>query len=129
MADQEFEFTAAQNETMQVLSHRMRWVGGFQIISGIGVIVAGIVVFARGQEGYALLLTGILLLVIGFYTINASKSFSDIVQTVGADITHLMEAVHTLKSLYNIQFWLVIAYSIIIGLLILAAIFRSFFST
>ena len=104
MADQEFEFTAAQNETMQVLSHRMRWVGGFQIISGIGVIVAGIVVFARGQEGYALLLTGILLLVIGFYTINASKSFSDIVQTVGADITHLMEAVHTLKSLYNIQF-------------------------
>jgi hypothetical protein len=129
MADQEFEFTAAQNETMQVLSHRMRWVGGFQIISGIGVIVAGIVVFARGHEGYALLLTGILLLVIGFYTINASKSFSDIVQTVGADITHLMEAVHTLKSLYNIQFWLVMAYSIIIGLLILAAIFRAFFST
>jgi hypothetical protein len=129
MADQEFEFTAAQNETMQVLSHRMRWVGGFQIISGIGVIVAGIVVFARGHEGYALLLTGILLLVIGFYTISASKSFSDIVQTVGADITHLMEAVRTLRSLYNIQFWLVIAYSIIISLLILAAIFRSFFST
>jgi hypothetical protein len=129
MADQEFEFTAAQNETMQVLSHRMRWVGGFQIISGIGVIVAGIVVFARGHEGYALLLTGILLLVIGFYTISASKSFSDIVQTVGADITHLMEAVHTLKTLYNIQFWVVMAYSIIIGLLILAAIFRAFFST
>jgi hypothetical protein len=129
MADQEFEFTAAQNETIQVLSHRMRWVGSFQIISGIGVIVAGIVAFARGYEGYALLLTGILLLVIGFYTISASKSFSDIVQTVGADITHLMEAVRTLRSLYNIQFWLVIAYSIIISLLILAAIFRSFFST
>jgi hypothetical protein len=129
MADQEFEFTAAQNETIQVLSHRMRWVGSFQIISGTGVIVAGIVAFARGHEGYALLLTGILLLVIGFYTISASKSFSDIVQTAGADITHLMEAVHTLKTLYNIQFWVVMAYSIIIGLLILAAIFRSFFST
>jgi hypothetical protein len=125
LADQEFEFTAAQNETIQVLSHRMRWVGGFQILSGIGVIVAGIVVFARGEEGYALLLTGVLLLVIGFYTISASKSFSDVVQTVGADITHLMEAVRTLKSLYNIQFWLVIAYLIIIGLLLLAAIFRA----
>ena len=126
MADQQFEFTAAQNETIQVLSHRMRWVGGFQIISGIGVIVAGIVVFARGDEGYALLLTGVLLLVIGFYTISASKSFSDIVQTVGADITHLMEAVRTLKSLYNIQFWLVIAYLVIIGLLLLVVVFRTF---
>jgi hypothetical protein len=129
MADQEFEFTAAQNETIQVLSHRMRWVGSFQIISGIGVLVAGILVFARGHEGYALLLTGILLSVIGFYTASASKSFSDIVQTVGADITHLMEAVRTLKSLYNIQFWLVIAYLIIIGLIILAAIFRAFSSS
>jgi hypothetical protein len=126
MADQEFEFTAAQNETIQVLSHRMRWVGGFQIVSGIGVIIAGIVAFTIGHEGYALLLTGVLLLVIGFYTISASKSFSDIVQTAGADITHLMEAIRTLKSLYNIQFWLVIAYLIIIGLLIIAAIFRTF---
>ena len=126
MADQEFEFTAAQNETIQVLSHRMRWVGGFQIVSGIGVIIAGIVAFTRGHEGYALLLTGVLLLVIGLYTISASKSFSDIVQTAGADITHLTEAIRTLKSLYNIQFWLVISYLIIIGLLIIAAIFRTF---
>ena len=125
MADQQFEFTAAQNETIQVLSHRMRWVGGFQIISGIGVLVAGIVAFARGHEGYPLLLTAALLLVIGFYTTSASKSFSDIVQTVGADITHLMDAVRTLKSLYNVQFWLVIAYLVIIGLILLAGIFRA----
>jgi hypothetical protein len=129
MANQEFEFTAAQNETIQVLSHRMRWVGGFQIISGIGVLIAAVASFVRAQEGFALLLTGVLLLVIGIYTSSASKSFSDIVNTIGADITHLMEAVRTLKSLYNVQFWLMIAYLIIIGLVILVAIFGVFFSS
>jgi hypothetical protein len=126
MDGQEFEFTAAQNEMIQVLSHRMRWVAVIQILSGIGVVIAAIAAFARGQEGFALLLTAVLLIVIGIYTASAAKSFSDIVETAGADITHLMEAVRTLKSLYNIQFWLIIVYLVIMGIVILMAIFRAF---
>jgi hypothetical protein len=129
MNGQEFEFTAEQNETIQLLSHRMKWVGGFQILSGIGAIIAAIALFAKSQEPFALLLAGVVLLVVGLYTSSASKSFSDIVTTTGADITHLIEAVQTLKSLYNIQFWLIMAYVIIVGLVILAAIFRAFSSS
>ena len=126
MDGQEFEFTAAQNEMIQVLSHRMRWVAVIQILSGIGVVIAAIVAFARGQEGFALLLTAVLLIVIGIYTASAAKSFSDIVETAGADIPHLMEAVRTLKSLYNIQFWLIVAYLVIMAIVILMALFRAF---
>jgi hypothetical protein len=126
MADQEFEFTTAQNQIIQVLANRMKWVGGFQVVSGIVLGIAAITAFARGQEGAALLFTAVLLLVIGFYTYNASRGFSKIVGTVGADITHLMEAVTSLKSLYNVQFWLIIVYLVIIGLVMLVMIFRAF---
>ncbi|MGH8066493.1 MAG: hypothetical protein ACRERE_14900 [Candidatus Entotheonellia bacterium] len=111
---------------IRVLSHRMKWVGSFQIVSGIGVLIAAIASFARAQEGFALLSTGVVLLVIGIYTSSASKSFSEISETVRADITHLMEVVRTLKGLYNIQSWLIIAYLVIIALIILAVIFRVF---
>ena len=82
--------------------------------------------FARAPEGFALLLTGIVLLIIGIYTSSASESFSEIAETVGADITYLMEAVRILKGLGNIQFWAIIAYLAIIALIILAVISRVF---
>ena len=31
MEGEEFEFTAAQNDLVRVLSHRMKWVGGFKL--------------------------------------------------------------------------------------------------
>jgi hypothetical protein len=127
MADHEFEFTAAQNETIRLLSSRMKWVAIFQMFSGIGAGIGAIALFARRQEGYALALTAVLLFVVGLYTYNASRGFSKIVTTVGADITHLMEAIWSLKSLYNIQFWLIMAYLIIIALIILVIIFGAFF--
>ena len=127
MADQEFEFTAAQNQTIQVLSNRMKWVGGFQVVSGIVLGIAAITAFARGQEGFALIFTAVLLVVMGLYTYSASRGFSKIVQTIGADITHLMEAVTSLKSLYNIQFWLIITYLIIIGIILLITLFGALF--
>lgn len=126
MEGEEFECTAAQNDMIRVLSHRMKWVGGFQIVSGIEVLISAIASFARAQEGFALLLTGAVLLVIGIYTSSASKSFSEIAETVRANITHLMEALRILKSLYNIQLWLIIAYLVFIALIILAVIFRVF---
>jgi hypothetical protein len=126
MDGQEFEFTAAQNETIRVLAHRMKWVAVFQIVSGIGLAIGGIASFANAQEGFALILTAVLFVVIGIYTYSASKSFLEIVETTGADITHLMEAVSSLKSLYNIQFWLIIAYLVIIGIIVLIAIFAAF---
>lgn len=127
MANQEFEFTAAQNQTIQLLSNRMKWVGGFEVVSGIVLGIAAITAFARGREGFALTLTAVLLVVTGLYTYSASRGFSKIVQTIGADITHLMEAVTSLKSLYNIQFWLIIAYLIIIGIVLLITLFGALF--
>jgi hypothetical protein len=127
MADQEFEFTTAQNQTIQVLSNRMKWVGGFQTVSGIVLGIAAITAFARGREGVALIFTAVLLVAIGLYTYIASRGFSKIVETVGADITHLMEAVTSLKSLYNIQFWLIIVYLIIIGIVLLTTLFGALF--
>ena len=127
MADQEFEFKTAQNQTIQVLSNRMKWVGGFQVVSGIVLGIAAITAFARGREGVALLFTAILLFVIGFYTYNASRGFSKIVATVVADVTHLMEAVTSLKTLYNVQFWLIIVYLIIIGIVLLISLLSALF--
>jgi hypothetical protein len=102
---------------------------GVQMISGIGAGLGAIALFARREEVFVLVLTAVLLFVVGLYTYNASRGFSEIVTTVGADITHLMEAVWSLKSLYNIQFWLIMTYLFIIALIVLIIIFGTFFGS
>jgi hypothetical protein len=114
MNGQEFEFTAAQNETLRVLAYRMKGVAIIYMLGGIGACVWGLVLFARHQQDLTSLLITVVLITIGIYTRLAAQEFSKIVETSGADIVHIMEAINSLRGLYNVQFWLLIGCLIIV---------------
>jgi hypothetical protein len=55
-----------------------------------------------------LLIQGIVKILIGVWTGNASRSFKLIVETQGSDIENLMGALGELRKLYRLQYWLIL---------------------
>lgn len=116
-----YEFTIAQNESIRVLSRRMRFVGIFSVIASVLMGIAGLVaLFIAPLIGvlYLILLTPQLL--IGIWTINAAQSFRLVVDTKGRAIPHLIGALTALRKLYTLMFWLLIA-ALVLGVLAIAA--------
>lgn len=117
MEQQAFEFSAAQNETIRVLSGRMKFVGIFFIVIGALLGIGGLfALFVSPIVGLVYLLLTAAEILIGVWTMNASSSFKMIVETTGSDIAHLDKALESLRKLYNLQFWLLI---VSIGLFVL----------
>jgi len=116
-----YEFTREQNEVIASLASNMKIVGVVSVIAGGLLILAGLVLLARG--GVSALIQGVLALIIGGFTVQAAGAFRLIVNSQGDDIGHLMTALGALRSLYRLQvFLLCIALCIAaLGLLILLA--------
>ena len=109
MAEVAYEFSAQENETMQVLASRMKFVGIFNIVIGVLYGVAGLVFLLVQPLALLLYLPVVAMLVlVGLWTNSASSSFKMIVQTEGQDIMHLMNALTQMRKLYNLQFWLLV---------------------
>ncbi|MFB6274727.1 MAG: hypothetical protein ABEI32_01090 [Halothece sp.] len=102
---QEYEFNQSQNELIQGLASTMKFVGYFLIAIGIFSAISGIIAIANG--GFPALVQGIAELIIGFWTIQAAKSFQLIVDTKGQDIENLMGALGELRKLYTLQYWVI----------------------
>ena len=109
MPEATYEFSAQENETIQVLARRMKFVGIFNIVIGVLYGVAGLVFLLVQPLALMLYLPVVgMLILIGVWTNSASSSFKMIVQTEGQDIMHLMSALGQLRKLYNLQFWLLV---------------------
>jgi hypothetical protein len=109
-AAQAFEFDAQQDQTIGTLAGRMKALGLVYIV--MGVCVGLMAVFALLTQFFAGLIVGAetaVVLFIGIWTFQATKSFRQIVDTKGNDMMHLMNALESLRKLYNLQFWLLIA--------------------
>lgn len=115
MEGSEFEFAAAQNDTIRVLASRMKWVGIFLIVWGIllglGVLSDTHRVTSTPYRIVQVLsvVPAVILFMFGVFTYAASQSFAKIVTTTGHDMTNLMEALNALKKLYVTHFWFIIA--------------------
>ena len=119
----EFEFDASQNELLEDLSGKMRFVGLLLLFVGFMNGVAGLVItFSNLQDGLSSLVVGIILVLIGFWTRRASASFTQIVETAGHDISNLMVALGELRKLYSLQYWLILAAAALLILEIIARI-------
>ncbi len=57
---------------------------------------------------------GMVAIVVGTLTFNAGTAFRQIVQTKGNDMAHLMKALNALKSVYQLQVYLVAICGILI---------------
>jgi len=101
----------------------MTFVGIFYVVASVLIGLAGLVaLFFAPLIGalYIILLTPQLL--IGIWTINAANSFKLVVDTRGHDIPHLMNALTSLRKLYTLMFWFLIAALVLIVLAVAAGI-------
>lgn len=119
-----YEFTKAQNESIRVLSGRMKFVGIFHVIASVFIGFAGLVaLFIAPLIGVLYLIMLAPQLLIGIWTINAANSFELVVNTRGHDIPHLINALSSLRRLYTLMFWLLIVALIFMVVAIAAGIF------
>ena len=106
----EFEFDVSQNNLLGDLAGKMRFVGLLLLFVGFLNGVAGLIImFSKLQDGLSSMVVGIILVLIGFWTRQASTSFTQIVETEGHDISNLMIALGELRKLYSLQYWLILA--------------------
>jgi hypothetical protein len=112
----EYEFSEQHNRSFSTLARRMLAVGGAQIVVGVVYLAIGLLGLATGDPLRAAtgVTIGIVLLLIGVWTMQASRHVGDIVSTTGKDITHLMRAVAELTRLYSFQ-RLVFLLTIVVG--------------
>lgn len=122
-----YEFNSTQEKLVQALANKMRFVSFFLIAIGILRFITGIVALIRGAPLIdtiisGAIISGIIILLIGFWTYTAASSFNRIVKTQGNDIENLMNALKELRKLYTLQFWLFIIVLIAIIIAIIASI-------
>jgi hypothetical protein len=126
-----YEFTAAQNELLQNLSKKMRFIGGTLVVIALIYIAAGVFPFTRsaipGWYGVVSIcgdfIAGALFLALGIFTIKAASSIRLIVETEGSDIKNLMDALAFLLRNYRIQYWVIVTALLILVTALGMAIF------
>lgn len=102
----------------------MNFVGTIYVIASIIVGLAGLVALMFSPlvaVFYFVLLIPELL--IGIWTIHAAHSFHQVVNTPGHDLMHLMKAFSSLRKLYTLMLWLLIAALAFMILAIAAGVF------
>lgn len=132
MESRQYEFSPSQNELIQDLAGKMRFVGFLLFTVGTLSIIGGIIAiffFFVGQTGVVDLggiIQGIFFILVGYWTIKAGAAFKRIVDTQGNDLENLMGALSELRKLYTLQYWLAILLLIFIGLALILGIFAIF---
>jgi hypothetical protein len=70
--------------------------------------------------------SGAVYLAIGLWTRKAAASFSEIVDTEGSDVDHLMGALGQLLKLYRLQYWMIMIILVVAVLAFVVSIFAEF---
>lgn len=102
----QYEFSSEDNEAIGRLAHRMRSVGSWFEVYGAFLVLQFFVRWFYAEEPLAAapvdLISGALLLFLGFRTRRSAHAFRGIVLTEGSDIAHLRKALSELASYYRL---------------------------
>jgi hypothetical protein len=121
-----YEFSPAQNLTIQVLAQRMKFIGILYMAFGGLVGVGGIVMlFQAPIQAIVAFAEVALFALMGLWNYKGADSFQLIVQTHGNDISYLMNALEDLRKIYNLQYWLMIVMLVLVALAIVAVVLMS----
>ncbi len=106
---QRYEFTNEQESTIGDLADKMRFVGAFLFaFAGLGVLqVVNVAIRTRFFDWFTAINTLVYGL-IGYWTLRASGGFTEVVETTGWDVSHLMDALESMRKMYALLFWLLI---------------------
>ncbi len=114
----QYEFTPDQDVLIADLASKMKFVGVFSLFVAILGLIRMVVVFVKTRD-VLVDISAIVLVFVGLWTISAGKSFADVAQTRGRDITHLMLALNDLRNLYRLLYWLLIVALVLFVLLLI----------
>ena len=104
VASQEYEFDSAQDALVQSLAVSMKFVGTMLIVFGAVTAVGSLAVMMKlPAYGIVSLVQGLIFIISGAWTDNASDGFKKIATTKGRDMTNLMNALGELLKLYRMQ--------------------------
>jgi len=125
LGGEQYEFTGGQSAPIRDLASKMRFVGAFLFIVGAlqcaMILIIGVIEPAN-LGAISNVITGVIYIILGVYTRRAAEGFRKVVSTKGRDITHLMSALRSLRSLYQVQFFLLILAIILSGTLMVLLI-------
>ena len=105
----EHEFDSNQNEVFTGLAGAMVFVATIFIIAGSLVAVSGLLSLSHPVSSVITIAEGVLIGLMGIWTIAASGGFREVARTEGNDITHLMSAVRKLRLVFLLMSWFVAA--------------------
>jgi hypothetical protein len=122
---QRYEFTPDQEAVIADLAGKMQFVG--MCMFGLAVLWLFQVIFVAVKvEGHPFdvftAITALIYGLIGYWTMSASGDFAAVVATVGWDVPHVMDALRSLRKMYSLLFYLLVA--AIIASLILMVSYR-----
>lgn len=120
---EQMEFGPDENALFADLSSKMHFVGMFFTVVGLLAIVVGVITLLSRDTSpglLALMFTGVLHIAVGVWTRGAGREFRAIVETRGADRTHLFGALQNLRKFYALMYWMAVAS---IGMLLVSLIF------
>ena len=109
---QRYEFTPAQEVVIGDLATKMRFVG--LCMFGLAVLwLAQVLHMAVKLESHRIdifaTITAIIFGLLGYFTVSASGDFAAVVATVGWDVPHVMDAIRSLRKMYSLVFYLLVA--------------------
>ena len=107
-----YEFTPVQEEVIGDLAGKMRFVGTFLCALALLSLFQVIYVAVKLQNHPLDIFTTINALIyglIGYWTVVASRNFAAVVATTGWDVPHVMDALRSLRKMYSLLFYLLVA--------------------
>jgi len=120
----QFEFNAEQNALMGDLGAKMQFVGTFAIVIGVLGLIGGVLVLNTRAFNPGALILSLLDIAVGAWIRSAGGAFREVVQTRGADITHLMDALGDLRRVAALFYWIgILTIALLVISLILLAIY------
>jgi hypothetical protein len=122
----QYEFSAAQNQTIGTLARSMRVVGAFLILMGVVELLGAVLQLVRTGT-FQINLAWLLYFIFGAWTRKAARSFQLIVDTQGSDISHLMSALDNLRKIYGFLYWFILV--VLILMLILGIVLALLYPT
>lgn len=114
----QWEFEPQHEAQMADLGRKMRFVGFFLMLVG-GLGLGLMILLSVKLQTLVLDPSSLVLLFLGYSTLGAGHEFFQVAATQGRDISHLMRALGTLRSMYGLLYWLLVL-SLILSLLLLA---------
>ncbi len=106
---QRYEFTKDQESVIGDLSGKMRFVGAFLFALGmLGLFQVAYVAYRVRLFDGLMAINALIYGLIGFWTLRASGAFAAVVETVGWDVPHLMDALRSMRKMYSLLYWLLI---------------------